>query len=327
MRAAAAKGRDHDSRSSNHWNKGMHRMTQATTQRRTVRLYAGIAKAVTPAVLIAGLLILAVYHFRGVLQITQAQDDLFRGTYAFSQDQLEMDFQRDGGLDRPVVLYNRFELMSYSDWDSTISIDGHEQELWNNFHGYSLDSTKHQLFASTSGYGWQLTEVVTLVDNHTVTVTYQFTARHVGVAEPHQVVLHIYHQHNGNQNILAGQNALWYYPTITGTTFSAEELPIEAQNPAHAPLPNQTYTAYPTGTTTLQVSGPALSSTPLTLRNYGNGLTPDGKTEAWAATLVSEYTISEPPVDTLITLGTETISYASLAPNAGTPVVLPLPQQ
>ena len=300
---------------------------QTKTKRRTAQLYRAIAKAVTPAVLIAGLLVLAVYHFHGVLQITQASDDLYRGIYAFSQGKLEVDFQRDAGLDRPDILYDRFELMSFSDWDTVISVDGHTLELWNGYHGYSVDTEKRQIFASTTGYGWQLTEVITLVDDHTVTVTYQLTARSVLTSTPHQVVLQVVHQHAGYLDNNAHQSSVfWFYPKVQGNTFTGEEVPLEAQDPTTPVFPGQTYTASPFGTTTLQVSGPAVSSKAIALRNYGSAIVAGGQTEDWAGALVTQYAISNPPIDTLTTLGTETISFSPLGQNAGTPVTFPLPQ-
>jgi hypothetical protein len=301
---------------------------QATAQRRTVQFYRAIARAVTPAVLIAGLLVLAVYHFHGVLQITQASDNLYRGIYAFSQDKFEVDFQRDAGLDRPDILYDRFELMSFSDWDTVISVDGHTQELWNSYHGYSVDTQKRQVFASASGYGWQLTEVVTLVDDHTVTVTYQLTARHLGTAAPQQVMLQVVHQHAGylDNGPPQPKSVFWYDPKVQGNTFTGEELPLAAQDPVAHPATGPTYTAYPFGVTTLQISGPFVASTPITLHNYGSAVVQGGQSEAWAGSLATHYAISNPPVDTLTTLGTETISFGLLGQNAGTPVILPLPQ-
>src|SRR5579885_727744 len=111
-------------------------------------LYKLVARSITPVVLLGGLLLLALYHFNVVLSTTQTQNDLLQGITAMSQGRLEVDFQRDAGVNRPEMIYNALPLISYVDVDSTISIDGHVQNLWNNVHGYSFDARHHKIFAT-----------------------------------------------------------------------------------------------------------------------------------------------------------------------------------
>ncbi len=293
-------------------------MAQTRQWKANAQLYKIVAKSITPVVLIAGLLLFAVYHFALVIDSSQAQQDLFQGITSLSLGKLEVDFRRDAGIDRPAILYDRFALMTYADWNSVISIDGQTQELWNNFHGYSLDAQHNEIFGTTSGRGWQLTEVVKLVDEHTVTVTYQITARHVGAAFPHRIALSIEHLHNSDQN------ALWYYPAVRNNTFSAEELSLAAQNPSVPYGTNKTVTVYPTGTTTLRLSGPAAQANGLVLKNATSGLV-HGRQQSWASDMVTNYVLENPVVDELMTLGTETITFHPAGPNSGTPVILPIP--
>jgi len=41
-----------------------------------------------------------------------------------------------------------------------------------NYHGYDVDEAKRQLYSTSSGDSWQLTQIVTLVDSQTMTITY-----------------------------------------------------------------------------------------------------------------------------------------------------------
>lgn len=293
-----------------------------------VHLYKLVARSITPLVLLAGLLLLALYHFNVVLNTTQTQNDLLQGVTAMSQGRLEVDFQRDGGVDRPAMIYDSLPLISYADVDSTISVDGHVQNLWNNLHGYSFDASHHQIFATTSGTGWQVTQVVQLVNDHTITVTYQFTARPVGLTSPHRVALDIAHQHINTMitdSTVPHDTALWYYPTIQGATFTAEELPLLVQNPRTPYDPNAPQSFAPLGLTTVRVSGPTLASAPITVDD-ASGAVVGTQQESWASQITTHYVLTNPIVDRFVTLGTETISFKPFTGNAGTPVALPIPQ-
>src|SRR5215472_12266944 len=145
-----------------------------------IRLYAFVSKVITPAVLLLGLLVLAVFHFNGVLANTQSIDNIFHGEQAYSDGPMSYTFQELAGTDRPDIDYNGFSVLTYVDWSSTISIDGHTTNLWDNFHGYDYDRQNPndtEFFSTTSGTGWQLIQVVKLTSNHSVTVSYSIVAR------------------------------------------------------------------------------------------------------------------------------------------------------
>ena len=292
-----------------------------------VALYKFVARNITPVVLLAGLLLLALYHFNVVLSTTQTQNDLVQGITAMSQNRLEVDFQRDAGVNRPEMIYDSLPLISYTDMDSTISVDGHVQNLWNSLHGYSYDARHNQIFATTSGNGWQVTQVVRLVNAHTMIVTYQFTARPVGTASPHRVALDIAHVHVDTTVVdtpTPRDTAVWYYPTVHGATFTAEELPLLLQNPRAPYDPNAPQRFAPLGQTMVQVSGPALASTPITIDDAASAVV-GRQQEWWASQLTTHYALTNPTINQFILLGTETITFKPFSGNAGTPVALPLP--
>src|SRR5437773_7648884 len=136
-----------------------------------------ISLVITPAVLVFGVILLVLFNFTVVLKAMQVTDDHFHGTVAFSQQALAFRFQETAGFNRPVLRYMTRDLLSYSEWGSTLSIDGTVSELWNNYHGYDVDEAKRQLYSTISGDSWQLTQIVTLVDSQTMTITYNFTSR------------------------------------------------------------------------------------------------------------------------------------------------------
>ena len=279
-----------------------------TGERLNVHLYMLVKKFITPVVLLTGLLILAVFHFKGVLAITTAQNNLYHGVTAYSSGLSQITFQNNAGTDRPVIAYSGVNLVSYVDWNSTISVDGHVENLWDNFHGYNTDDTKRQIFATTSGYGWQVVEVVTLVNSHTVTVQYDFMAAHQGTAEPKHVTLSIMHLHK-----------TWYQPSVRGNVFSAEVLPGYLSG-----IDNTTAIPHAIGTVTVAMSGPAVPATNAIsiddLRGYANS----GLTEQFLATsMTTTYTVDNPQVDRLIPLGTETVTFTSSA-MPGTPIPAPV---
>jgi hypothetical protein len=282
-----------------------------------IQLYKLVAKSITPVVLLVGLLLLVLYHFNAVLNITQTNQDLFQGVTAFSVGGLEMNFQRDAGIDRPAVVLNGLTLMSYAEWNSTISVDGHVQGLWDTVHGYTVDAAHNQIFSTASGTGWQVTQTVTLVNDHSVTVTYQFTARHVGAASPHSIIINVAHLHSSSQPLF------WFNPSIQNNTFTAEELPLLVQNPRVPYDPNTPQSFAPLGTTTLTVSGPAVPANAITINDAASALV-GGKEESWASQLTTTYKLTNPAVDQFVTLGTETISFQP-APGNSPSIILPLP--
>lgn len=279
-----------------------------TGERLNVHLYTFVKKFITPAVLLAGLLFLAVFHFKGVLAITTSQNNLYHGVSAYSSGPYAVTFQNNAGTDRPAITYGNVNLLSYVDWDSTISVDGQVQNLWDNYHGYNTDDAKRQIFATTSGYGWQVIEVVTVVDSHTITVAYNFMATHQGTAEPHHVTLDIMHLHK-----------TWYQPTVHGDTFTAEVLPGYLGG-----IDTSTTIPHPIGTVSVTVSGPAVPSTNAVSLGDLRGYAVNGTTEqSLASSMTTTYTVDNPQVNRLIPLGTETVTFTSALLN-GTPIPAPV---
>src|SRR5215469_17725122 len=181
--------------------------------RPNVRLYTFVSKVITPAVLLLGLLVLAIFHFNGVLANTQSIDNIYHGEQAYSNGPMAYTFQELAGTDRPDVDYNGISLLTYVDWSSTMSIDGHVSNLWDNFHGYDYDRNNPndtEFFSTTTGTGWQLIEVVKLTSNHSMTVSYSLVARTESLAEPHHVIVTIEHVHQS-----------MYQPTVQNNVFTA----------------------------------------------------------------------------------------------------------
>lgn len=279
-----------------------------TGERLNAHLYTFVRKFITPAVLLVGLLILAVFHFRGVLAVTTSQNNLYHGVTAYSAGSLQMSFQHNAGTDRPTISYDGVDLLTYVDWNSTISIDGQVQNLWDNFHGYDEDATKHQVFATTTGYGWQVIEIVTLVDSHTVTVQYDFMATHQGTAEPHHAVLSIVHTHK-----------TWYQPAVRGNAFTTAVLPRFLSS-----IDSTTSIPHPIGTLTLTLTGQDIPTTNAISIDDLQGFAISSTTELFLATsMTTRYVVNNPQVDRLIALGTETISFNTSVPT-GTPIPAPV---
>ncbi|MGO8950500.1 MAG: hypothetical protein ACLQUY_23145 [Ktedonobacterales bacterium] len=280
-------------------------------RRLNVRLYTFVSKVITPAVLLLGLLFLAITHFNGVLANTTAVDNLYQGEQAYSMGPMSYTFQMLAGTDRPDILYNGFSILTYVDWSSTMSIDGHVSNLWDNYHGYDYDrqNTSDTEFSSTtSGYGWQLVEVAKLTSNHSVNIRYSFVSRPEGLAEPHQVIVTIEHTHES-----------LYQPVINGDVMTAGVLSHEMTSVTSGDTPT------PLGTLTVTVKGPAVPTSGAiafdTLRANQNAT---GAYPVVTDTFTTTYVIDDPDVDRLTPLGSETIDFTP-GTVAGTPVSFPLP--
>lgn len=272
-------------------------------------LNTAVTKVITPVVLLVGLLVLAFFNFQGVLTTTTAQTDLYKGQKAFSAGPLQVTFQTLAGTDRPALSYDNLMFLSYVDWSSTISVDGHVQNLWDNYHGYDWDRKNpnaNQFFATSTGTGWQLIEVVTLLNSHTVTVHYDVVARTQNGAYPRHLTLSIEHLHR-----------TLYLPTIRGNTLVADVLPKLQQNVNSGSTPKSA------GTLTFMVSGPNLADEPISLDAVRSDAGPDGTVRALADSFTTTYTLDNPQVNRLTPLGTETISFAPDA-GPGTPVAAPV---
>jgi hypothetical protein len=261
-----------------------------------------LARAVMPALLIAGLVVLLVYHFSGTLATTQAQQDAYKGILGLSDGRLAVVFHRDSGIGRPSVAYDGHGLIDYVDSASTISLDGQIHDLWSGDHGYSTDVSRRQIFSTSSGSGWQVVEVTSLGDAGAVTVTYSFVSLPTQGIGPKQVVLFIEHSHR-----------FWLAPTALGMTFGAIVVPEPAPL-ASTPL------VTPQGTLSVVVSGPYARPDSVALDSNDGGASAGGP---WATTFSSTYEIDSPPPGKLILLGSETIKFQATAAHQATPVAPP----
>lgn len=280
-----------------------------------IRIQTYVTKMITPVVLIAGLLLLALYHFHGVLKITQTQNAQFHGVATFSSGNLALSFQENSGIDRPQVLYDNRELLTYADWSSQLTVDGNVIELWNNNHGYSIDTAKHQVFSTTTGNGWQVTQIVTLVNASTITVNYDFTARSGAGDNLQTVTLNMMHVGDG----------YWYSPTIQGNIFTAQALPIVVSNVQNAQT-NGATPVNPLGTLRVKESGKYVAhQTPVASQSVVTFPNGSGGQERWANSFTTQYSITHPQVDRLIPLGSETITFTPASRNASQPINVPVP--
>ncbi|HKV83294.1 MAG TPA: hypothetical protein VJN88_01980 [Ktedonobacterales bacterium] len=265
-------------------------------QRLNARLRRIVTKLITPVVLLAGLLLLAVVHFHGVLAITTAQTDLYHGVTAYSNGPLQLSFQHNAGTQRPDLIFDNIEVLNYAEWSSTISVDGHVSNLWDNMHGYSQDDAHHQVYSTISGAGWQVIQIATLVDAHTMTVQYDFVARNQGLAAPRDITLSILHTHKS-----------LYQPTLHGATLTAGVLPMAVSSLDGGAAPA------PMGALTVAVSGPSAGANPITVNNVTSAVGPNGAARSVADSFTTTYALSNPIVDKVTTLATETITFTSLA--------------
>ncbi|HEX6796373.1 MAG TPA: hypothetical protein VF116_01525 [Ktedonobacterales bacterium] len=284
--------------------------TTRLTRHLNTKLKRFSLKVVTPVVLLAGLLALAFFNFQGVLATTTQQDDLYKGEIAYSTGPLQYTFQQLAGTDRPSLSYDGLSFLTYVDWSSTISIDGHVQNLWDNYHGYDYDRKNpddKQFFSTTSAATWQVIEVVSLLNAHTITVHYDFVAHAQQGAYPHSVTLNIEHVHH-----------TLYEPAIRGNTLVADVLPGFLQNT------NSGSTPHSVGTLTFQVSGPALAqSNPIALDAVRGNAGPDGVLRSLTDSFTTTYTLQNPEVNRMMPLGTETIVFTPSV-SAGTPIAAPV---
>lgn len=276
-----------------------------------------LTKVMTPAVLVLGVLLLVFFNFNAILKAEIVKDDHFNGDVAFSQGAFGYRFQENAGLDRPALSYDRQDLLSYSEWGSTISIDGQVQELWNNLHGYDYNEAKQQMFSTTSSTtsnatgdnGWQLTEVVTLVNSNTVTVTFKFNASPYALPGPSLYVIDIAHATSTAYQ--------WYNCQVRNNTFTGQ---VMSGNGTKAFLNKPTFF----GILSLSTTGNAGYTPTIRLQNSTTIVGGQGNITL-GQEFFTEYRINNPSPDTLITLGTETLTFQ---PNVTSPdAPLPVPIQ
>lgn len=266
--------------------------TPARPLRITPRLRSFITAVITPFVLVAGLLTLALYHYKGALLSAQAQNTaLGGGAIAYSNGPMSLRFERDSGGDRPTLTYANTPLVSYQDWSSTVSVDGVTQELWNNNHGYDVDSAHQTVYSTTSGPYWQLIAITSLVNDHTVTVSYSFVARPTADhAIPHTVEVDIAHG-----------GAVWYGPSAATGRFTGQIIAASAADLANGAQPK------PLGALSVAVSG-AAQPVGVVIEHPAGAASPAGL-GTWATAFTTVYHLTDPAPNMIVPLGVETITY------------------
>lgn len=256
----------------------------------TPRLRAVLKLYITPLALISGVLVLMLYHFHGVLKLTTTQDTAFHGLVSFSQGPMALRFAQNAGTARPDILYDNNNLMTYSEWNSLVSVDGVTQSLWNSYHGYSSDSAKQAIYSTATGQNWQVVEVVTLMNDHTVRVAFSFVSRaQPGNPPASQVEIDLAHLHSS-----------WYNPTINGDSFTAAVVNQTAGQSQMQVIPD--------GVIHVTLSGPAVSSQSFQLGELKSASGANG-VMTWTNQFTTRYTLTNPISNVLLPFATETITF------------------
>ncbi len=274
-------------------------MLRMQTSHVTPSLRVFISKVITPVVLLAGLLILVYYNFTGVLKTTQDQEDHFHGVITFNQGPFSYQFKQNGGGDRPTFQYNGHRLLSISEWNSSMTVDGVRSNLWDTNHGYSYDEKKQQVFSTTSGDGWQLIQILTLVNDHTATDELRFVARPTRSPGPAHYVIDLAHT-----------NQIFSNPQVKDNTFTAGTLEGDPESVFKQQDPR------PNATITLNVKADAAKEV---LVKQSNSYLTGPYSAPWTNAVETEYTIDNPTPLQIISLGTETLTLQANPPAPGTP--------
>jgi hypothetical protein len=270
-----------------------------------------VTAAITPAVLILALLAFSVLHFRNDVALAVQHDQLYLGSVTYNTGLFGVSFARDEGGNRPLITYGQDNALRYAEWNSYLVIDGQVYPLWDQSHGYSFDPQRKQIFSTVSGADWQLVQVTSLVGSH-VDVTYDFVTKTHGVSSayggPHQITLVLTHLHN-----------YWINPTVTGTVFEAgittlyqdqdAVLGQVQQGTGGAPLQTPDVAVRPSWTMQLRAQPAAGVQGSLQLGAMGSSGNPiKGTGETWASQLTASYTLTNPDINVLVPLATETIT-------------------
>jgi hypothetical protein len=267
--------------------------TKVAPRRANVLLKRFVARTITPFVLIAGLLVLIVFHFHSALQTSQNEFGAVRGTQTYSAGDLQAAFHLNSGDGRPSIISQNGEMLSWVDGSSTFSVDGQPFGLWDTAHNYDTDDGRRQVYSTSTGHGCQVIEIVTLVNDHTVTVEYRVVAQPVTkFSGPRRVTLNIAHYHQGLDT-----------PVVNGNTLTSGVLPVDPFNPT---LPETTLT--PFAKITLSVGGPHVDANPVRLMDYHLDQV-GGGTHAYANSFTTSYSIDNPAVNEIVPLGTETFTF------------------
>lgn len=283
-----------------------------------MRLKQFVAAAITPAVLILGLLTLAVLHYRNDVALAIEHEQMYQGNVTYNAGLVSVSFARDQGGARPLITYSQNGVLRYAEWDSYLVVDGQVYPLWDQNHGYAFDDQHKQVFSTVSGADWQVVQVISVVHGH-VEVAYSFVTKTHGVSSPysgpHQITLILAHWHN-----------YWLNPTITGTTFQGgitalyqnqdraldqtQQGPggIGLQTPDVSALPNDV-AVQPNWEMRLQARPAAGVQASVRFGDmFGNGSARNGSTETWANQFSTTYTLANPDANVLLPVCTESIT-------------------
>ncbi len=142
-------------------------------------------------VLLFGLAYVLYSWFNLQSKYVQSQANEFEGTFNLSLGQTEMKFFRDAGSNRPVIssIFGD-KLLEFSDWGSTITVNGVSRDLWATEHGYSLDAKNAKFYHSMRRDDWTLFQEITLgPEPNRALVEYYFRSN----AAPADVTLELGH--------------------------------------------------------------------------------------------------------------------------------------
>lgn len=260
-------------------------------------------KIVTPLILVAGLLFFAVHAFSSTLINSQQQSDQYHDLLAFRQGPLAAILKSSAGLDRPGILYYNDNLLSYAEWSSTITINGSQQELWNNAHQYRIDEKNHTIYNTINGATWQLIQRITLINNHTISVTFSLNTQLQTNTKNLHYVLNIVHIHN-----------FWLTQQFQSNTFVGQVMLGDPET-----LQRQLVKERPIllGTLSLKVQS-TLPQAPTLLISDAHSIMGVKQSWQWNRSLTTVYTVDNPPPSQLIALGTETITFQPSIHQSGT---------
>lgn len=257
-----------------------------------MRLKQFVTATITPAVLIVGLLVVALLHFRTTLTLAEQRDQLFRGSVFYSAGPLQMEFQRDSGARRPSIQYNQQQVLQYTEWSSSVVVDGTVYALWDENHGYSFDDAHKQVFSTVNGPGWQVIQTIT-VRGADVQVSYAVVSLfQSSVAPAHEITLAIVHD-----------QSYWLNPSVAGTTFQAgitrQALSKIKTGVRILPSWHLTVRASPANGVhaAVQLVGAQSAYDPAT-----------GNAQSWASEFTSTYTLLDPQPNSITPIDTETIT-------------------
>lgn len=261
-----------------------------------MRLQRVVAVGITPAVLIVGVLALVLVHFHSTLLLAEANDQLTRGNVRYQVGQLQVDFTRDSGEMRPAIVYGQTSMLQYTEWSSSVAVDGVVYSLWGQTHGYNFDDAHHEIVSTASGPGWQVVQQVAL-DGQWVTVSYAFVALSGGTDGPiHHVELSLLHE-----------RTYWLVPRIAGERFTGgvTTLPLSSIETGTAVRPQWWVT--------VDVQPVADVRTVLALVNPRSAFdAATGTSQTWADGFTTTYSFDNPQPNMLTPVASERIAIAAV---------------